>query len=424
MIQDSEIRKLLAETIGLDTDSLGKRIINHAVSSHMTETGVRDFAGYIDLLRNAPEVLEELIEKVVVTETWFFRDTEPFLYLSEYVRDVQRQAVQVGPLRILSVPCSTGEEPYSIAMTLLEAGLAPGEFLIDAVDISSRALKKACDARFGAGSFREKNIHIAEGYSVKSGKEFLLDSGVVSQVNFSRENIMSEDFTGRREPYQIIFCRNLLVYLTPVARIKILSHLERLLVPGGILFTGAAELMFFYQRGYLPVEHPQSFACRKTEQVQSKVAVLPEKPFLKASSHVHHRASRKQGKEAPARGRPDKPAGMTAPIALEMIRDMADRGALEQACSLCESFLKEHGTCAEAYYLMGVICQASNSSDRAEDFFLKSIFLDPQHYEALIHLHLIHAHRGDAAKAALFKERAERLRNSPRPGKDLTWNTA
>ena len=58
MTQDSKIRKLLAETIGLDTDSLGKRIINHAVSSHMAETGLRDFAGYIDLLRSDPEVLE------------------------------------------------------------------------------------------------------------------------------------------------------------------------------------------------------------------------------------------------------------------------------------------------------------------------------------------------------------------------------
>jgi chemotaxis protein methyltransferase WspC len=114
---------------------------------------------------------------------------------------------------------------------------------------------------------------------------------------------------------------------------------------------------------------------------------------------------------------------MNAPVALEMIRDMADCGALEQASSLCESYLKEHGTCAEAYYLMGVICQASNSSDRAEEFFLKSIFLDPQHYEALVHLHLIHAHRGDTVKAALFRERAERLRTNHRPEKDLTWNT-
>ena len=126
MTQDSEIRKLLAETIGLDTDSLGKRIINHAVSSHMAETGLRDFAGYIDLLRSDPEVLEQLIEKVVVTETWFFRDAEPFLYLSEYVRNIRRPAGE-GPLRILSVPCSTGEEPFSIAMTLLDEGFAPGE---------------------------------------------------------------------------------------------------------------------------------------------------------------------------------------------------------------------------------------------------------------------------------------------------------
>jgi chemotaxis protein methyltransferase WspC len=422
MNQDSEIRNLLARTIGLDGDALGKKMISQAVSSHMAETGVRDFGGYIDLLKNSPEVMDGLIEKVVVKETWFFRDTEPFLYLSEYVRGVGRPAVREGPLRILSAPCSTGEEPFSIAMTLLEAGLASGEFLIDAVDISRRALGKVRSGRFGTGSFREKKIHIADKYVKKSGKEYIIDNEIVSLVNFSRENIMDEDFIGRHEPYHIIFCRNLLVYLNPAARGKILSHMEKLLVPGGILFTGAAELIFFFQSGYQPVEHPQSFACRNTGQAPSKAPFVPEIPVLNAS-HARHRSFPKQGKDTPALVISEKQLKTETPIALETIRDMADRGALEQACSLCERFLKDHGTCAEAFYLMGVICQASDASDRAEEYFLKSIFLDPRHYEALIHLHLIHAHRGDSAKAALFRERAERIRANRRPEKDLSWNT-
>lgn len=424
MIQDSEIGKLLAETIGLDADSIGEKILSRAVSSHMTETGVRDIGGYLKRVRSFPEVLEQLIEKVVVTETWFFRDTEPFLYLGEYVRNVRKPSAQPGPLRILSVPCSTGEEPYSIAMTLLESGMTPEDFHIAAVDISGRALQKAREARFGGSSFREKNIHFADGYCVKSGKEHILDSRIVSLVNFFRENIMDEEFTARHEPYHIIFCRNLLVYLTPRARGKILAHLERLLVPGGILFTGAAELIYFHQRGYRPVDHPRSFACRKSEPAKKRTAVAPDKPASAPLPHTRHRSSRKPEKTVPASARTEEPARKADPAALEKIRDLADRGALEKACSLCESFLKEHGACAEAYCLMGVICQASNYSDRAEEFLLKSIYLDPHNYEALIHLHLISEHRGDLAKAALYKNRAERLCNTQKHGNDPTWKKA
>ena len=128
------IEALLRQKIGLDANSIGSRTIARAVEQRQIACGLPDRAAYLRHLQTVARELEELIETVVVPETWFFRDTEPFVYLNQYVRSEWLKA-NFSILRVLSVPCSTGEEPYSIAMTLLDSGLNPTQFCIDAVDV-------------------------------------------------------------------------------------------------------------------------------------------------------------------------------------------------------------------------------------------------------------------------------------------------
>lgn len=144
MVQ-AAIEAMLRQKIGLDANSIGSRTIARAVEQRRVACGLRDHSSYFQHLQTSAKELEELIETVVVPETWFFRDKEPFVYLSQYVTSQWLKA-NFSILRVLSVPCSTGEEPLSIAMTLLDSGLAPNQFGIDAVDISKRALLKAKQA--------------------------------------------------------------------------------------------------------------------------------------------------------------------------------------------------------------------------------------------------------------------------------------
>lgn len=435
----SAVERLLEETIGLNTESTGKLYIEHVVNALMERSGLHDVDSFVRLLQSSPEEIERLIENVVVHETWFFRDIEPFVFLKQYVQENWLPGHQGEVLRVLSVPCSTGEEPYSIAISLLEAGLSPDKFYIDAADISKKGIAKAMQAVFNEGSFRGKKAYIEKGedyqnlYFQPAEHGFMLGSRISGLVHFFHDNLLNRDFLANHIPYHIIFCRNLLIYLTDEARKKILSNLDRLIFPGGLLFTGHAELLFFRQYGYDLIHHPLSFACRKSGQPEKKTASRKQKkiisrerkkPAVKVVSDRHtSRLAAMQPVETRQRDERSEKVRESFPEVSELIekkeelsesvltaaRSLADRGDLKKAYSLCESYVKENRANAEVYFLMGLICHARHSISSAEDSFLKSIYLNPHYYEPVKHLSLLYEKKGDTAKSSLFKERAERI---------------
>ncbi|KYC39992.1 hypothetical protein WA1_28965 [Scytonema hofmannii PCC 7110] len=118
------IENLLKQKIGLDPSTLGSVTMKRAISQCMANCGLTDITDYLVRLQTSTQELEQLIEMVVVPETWFFRDREPFVFLSRYVMSEWFPNHRDRVMRVLSIPCSTGEEPYSIAIALTEAGLA------------------------------------------------------------------------------------------------------------------------------------------------------------------------------------------------------------------------------------------------------------------------------------------------------------
>ena len=136
----AKIEGHLRETIGLDAASIGPSSIDRAVRSRMIACNESDTGNYWDRIQASSAEAQELIEAVVVSETWFFRDRGAFASLTRFV---ESEWSKFGKkLRLLSIPCATGEEPYSMAMALLDIGLTGKRFQIDAVDISARALRK------------------------------------------------------------------------------------------------------------------------------------------------------------------------------------------------------------------------------------------------------------------------------------------
>ncbi len=393
MVQ-AEIEAMLRQKIGLDANSIGSRTIARAVEQRRVACGLSDLLAYFHYLQTSAKELEELIETVVVPETWFFRDKEPFVYLSQYVTSEWLKA-NFSILRVLSIPCSTGEEPYSIAMTLLDSGLNPTQFCIDAVDISKRALLKAKQAIYSKRAFRgddrtsEKQRYfdlVADSYQVRPF--------VRNTVKFIRGNLLKPGFLAEGK-YQIIFCRNVLIYLDRDAREQAIQALDRALAPRGILFVGAAETAQIPTTNYTPIRHPFAFAYRKEDRV----------PDIKPQ--ISSRATFNPPNSQPlAQAPPTIRAGYSQ---LEIAKQLADRGQLSEAAKLCQLYLSANRTNAEAYILLGEIYQGLDQIEQAQQSFSKAIYLNPHAINALIGLALLKEQRGDFLGAEILRQRVQRL---------------
>ena len=151
---------LLRQTIGLDVASVGLSLIERAVKQRVRANDLRDISQYAELLQRSQTELQSLVEVVVIPETFFFRYPESFAAL----RQIAEEQFLFGTrkIRALSVASSTGEEPYSIAMTLLDAGLPSEKFQIDAIDISAHLLDIGRLGMFGGNSFRGSDLKFRE----------------------------------------------------------------------------------------------------------------------------------------------------------------------------------------------------------------------------------------------------------------------
>ena len=169
------------------------------------------------------------------------------------------------PLRILCVPCAAGEEPYSVVMTLLETGLAAHQFRIDAADVSGAALSRAEAATYSANAFRAEDCSFRDRWFHVQGAAARLDDTVRQHVHFFQANLLDESFAADSEPYDVVFCRNLLIYLTAEARSRVERVIDRLLAPDGLLVVGAAEPPIL-KGPWIPAVGNSVFALRRGVQ--------------------------------------------------------------------------------------------------------------------------------------------------------------
>jgi chemotaxis protein methyltransferase WspC len=417
------IERLLRDRIGLDPSSLGSSMLDRTVRLRMKALGVQRVHDYRHLLERSALEWDALVESVVVPETWFFRDRQPFTRLARLVLAERSPTHPTTPLRLLSVPCSTGEEPYSMAMALLDAGLPALCLHIDAVDISARALAVARRAVYGRNSFRGGDLSYRERHFQSEKEGFALRSAARGVVHFCQGNLLDDAFPGMAAPYDFIFCRNLLIYFDAAARAKALRQLERLLAERGVLFVGAAELPLVVKHGFVSANLPTAFACYKigpTRAVRTKpvqlAAVAAGRKSAASFASLPTAATTTRGAllektfalpHPPAATR-RAPSDEIPDDALSLARHLANTGQLRQATAVCEAYLKEHGACAQAYFLLGLLADTQGLAS-AYEYYRRALYLDPNHYDALVRMALLCEKRGEAARARTLSRRAERL---------------
>jgi chemotaxis protein methyltransferase WspC len=376
----------------------------------MQSVGLDAIDDYSQLIATSAAQWEELIEAVIVAETWFFRDPEAFTSLARFVFDSWLPSASTQPLRLLSLPCSSGEEPYSVAMTLLDAGLSPKTFHIDAFDISSRALARAEQAVYGKNSFRNKDLQFRDRYFGPNGEGFVLHPSVRRRVAFRTGNLIASDILKAGRSYDCIFCRNLLIYFDPQNQTRALLHLRRLLRPGGVLFVGPAEQGLALSNGFVTAGLPMALACSTsddTKRIDTPNQLGNGKSFATgcaAGAGSVQVQSPAVGASLPAESPNDTGSESDD---LERAKGLADVGRLEEAAAICEAYLQLNKDSAQGYYLLGLVRDALDLPSAAE-CYRKALYLEPNHKEALLHMALLAERNGDNNGAANLRRRAGR----------------
>lgn len=399
MIQ-SEIENLLEKTIGLKAGSIGKNSIKRAINERMKSLDEMEPSSYLELVRRKPGELHELVEEVVVPETWFFRDHYPFAAMVDHLLIHWDRS---SALRILSLPCSTGEEPYSIAMALLDAGIGKDLFRIDGVDISKRSLQKAKTGEYTRNSFRSKDLAFRDRFFHKDGNKYLISDEIRRKVNFIHGNILNIPFVDSLGVYDIVFSRNILIYFDQPVQNRVIAGLDRILKTGGLLFTGHAETSLFIHTDFYPMEFKKAFGLVKRRELDGRPAAAPWYP-------VQDPVRKEQGRTGLTGDAGKRNISATAELSLfEKAKKLSDQGDLNAAEAICMRLLEDREPSAELFFQLGIIKDNQGKVSDAVDFLRKAVYLDPQHYESLIFLSLLAQRTGDDAAARNYRRRAGRI---------------
>ncbi|RKE25493.1 CheR-type MCP methyltransferase [Paraburkholderia sp. BL23I1N1] len=464
---------LLHRTIGLDAASLGHSAIERAVDrraaawcadGHVNAT----LADYWEAAQASPAMVQALVESVVVPETWFYRDADAFKALARLAHERLDERGTALPLRILSLPCSTGEEPYTIAMTLLDAGIDAAHLRIDAMDISERSLAVAQRAVYSRNSFRGNAFPFRDAHFTRTEDGWRLAPRIVDAVRFSRANLMQLDATALGV-YDFVFCRNVLIYFDRDAQQTALHALNDVLAENGTLFVGPAETGLLMRHGMQSAKIPLAFAFRRAGPAEEQFngwhtaplataaalamthspvpalappQVFSAEPFawpdpvartafsassplaFSSGTSAHSPVSGMAGRVANPLKPASSPRDLTLPQTtsptqaardtLQAAHALADAGRLTEAANAINAYLEQHAPHADAFYLLGVLADAGGDANLARGQYRKALYLDPQHAEALAHLATLLELEGDRNGARLLMERASRAQGAQR----------
>ncbi|MEU8239756.1 CheR family methyltransferase [Actinoplanes missouriensis] len=377
-----------------------------------------------------------LADALSITETYFFRHSDQFRILREQVLP-QRLAAREGQrvLRLISVGCSSGEEAYSLAIEAYRA--RPGSDWIVAVtgvDASPRMLAKARDATYPEWSLRETPDDVRQRWFRRAGDEFRVAPEVVSTVRFAEQNLAEEapDLwqTGR---YDVIFCRNVLMYLTPAIAGRLIRRLTDALAPGGYLFLGHTDSLgsdpdglrlchdggtVYYRREEAEPDRPAESA-RPAESGPGSDAASPPQRTPPAPRRVETPARRVETTGTPAYDRAlgllrddlfsdaldalGDPAGIRELLLSGVL--LAQSGRIDEARDAAHRLMEIGGPHPDAHHLLGV-CHELDCADQAVGQYRLAAYLDPGFAMPRLRLGLLARRRGDGRGAVAHLEPA------------------
>lgn len=407
-------------------------ILEERVRERMRQRGFSSLRAYHELLEHETRGEAEwraLEDAVTIGETYFFRYAEQF---EELRTDILPRLIaarsESRTLRIWSIGCSNGAEPYTIAIVLREVmGAMADDWRISITggDISEAALKRAASGRFGPWALRALPEATIERYFDRQGpRTWLLKRPYRSMVRFERQNLL--DLLSPAAPLQwsgfdVIFCRNVLIYFSPEDAVRLAGELRARLAPGGCLVLGHAEagltvplaslpeggLASEFQAALAPAPAPAAVAGTVASPVGMDASGSPI--FMASGS-----APLKFPEEIP-------PTTAPAPVQneLALLKRLADEGDYRAAEEVASRLAGRPDAPPEVFYLRSVLRQVEDDLDGAEKALRQAIYLDRSFVLAHHRLGLIALSRGRSADGRKSLRTAVRLASQLQPDAEL-----
>jgi chemotaxis protein methyltransferase WspC len=336
---------------------------------------------------------QRFVDCIVVPETWFFRVPEQFADLIRYARE------HLGgrrPLRVLSLPCSTGEEPYSIAASLLDAGYGPSEFDVLGIDVSERAIAHGRQARYRPQTLRGGDyLHWFE-----ADADCLRPIAQVRRsVRLRLGNVLHPGLFEAHERFDVVFCRNLLIYLDNDSRRRVIDQILQVLEPGGLVLAGQAEALASMDRRLQPAAGFGALSyVRAAESLTVRVPAPPPPVRQKLT---------------PVPSQPAKATALPPPKPptkhWQQAQQYADAGQIDQARASCQALLSEQPESARGWLLLGTLEMAEQRWEAADAALTRASYLDRTLREALVYRVALAERLRQPQVAAQLRARLQRL---------------
>jgi chemotaxis protein methyltransferase CheR len=406
--------------------------------------------GYLDRLERAPARREDILAlalHLTVGETYFLRNAAQFRALAEVALPERVEARSAcRQLRLLSAGCSSGEEAYSLAMIARERVHADWNVSILGVDVNAAALERAALGRYSSWSLRETPDDVRRRWFRPAGREHTLDPSIRSAVRFEQKNLADEEpDLWLPEAYDVIFCRNVLMYFTPEKAREVVRRLSRALAPGGYLFLGHAETLrglsqdfhlrhthetFYYQRRGA---EERAGVERVREPAASRMAVLavreeaPDAPWIetvrRSTERIRELGTAREPSPASVAARPLPGGDVHRAIELLETERFADAlacldglppdtppdpdvlllravllthsGQLDAAEAVCARLRGLDELSAGAHYLLALCREGAGDRKSALENDQVAAYLDPTFAMPRLHLGLLARRAGD-----------------------------
>jgi len=404
-----KFRELINQSSGIFFDQGKRDLLRLGLADRAEAIGAESLSDYYRRLTDVPDrelELRRLLDHLSVQETQFFRNLPQFDALRKYVIPelIRQKADGSRSLRLWSAGCSTGQEPYSLAMSVLDALPDPDSWDVQILgtDLSETALGVAKNGWYEERRLTGIDRGHRDRYFIEQGGGYKVAEPVRRLVRFVRHNMLTEALpVNMISACDVIFCRNVIIYFTHETAKYVIEHFFDILNPDGYLFLGHSETLWKMSSKYSLVEMGDAFIYKKSppDSIEGRrfisdrrlrEAKLP--PGVSADRRfIRNRRKTRQTKILTRDSLPEDRTGETkAPVTAGTLLDQArvnlDRGEYKQAITLIEDAGKNNGDAAEIYFLKGIACERQDDLDSAAEAFRQTIYYDNTHSLAYFHL--------------------------------------